>query len=97
MLDVSSSMRGTPFTTMKEAAANFVSSCWHPLGTTGLPSWFGNLLIRSIRLKVTFSAVEQTIADIRLGGGTNTSEALTEAKNLMDTAAREDASKISSF
>ena len=93
MLDVSSSMRGTPFTTMKEAAAKF---CQQLLASAGdnrvaLVVWESSYTVYPFESDL--SAVEQTIADIRLGGGTNTSEALTEAKNLMDTSAREDAVK----
>ena len=93
MLDVSSSMRGTPFTTMKEAAAKF---CQQLLASSGdnrvaLVVWESSYTVYPFESDL--SAVEQTIADIRLGGGTNTSEALTEAKNLMDTSAREDAVK----
>ena len=93
MLDISDSMEGTPFTTMKEAAMKF---CQNLLGAEGdnriaLVVWDASY--KTYPFNSDINAVEQTIENIQIGGGTNTANALAAAKDLMASSAREDALK----
>lgn len=93
MLDISDSMAGTPFSVMKQAAAKFCEELMTSEGSNrvALVVWDYNYYTCSF--SDNLSTVKTNIQNIGLGSGTNTSQALSVAKNMMDTYGREGAIK----
>ena len=93
MPDISDSMEGRPFTVMKEAAIKFCQQLMEAEGDNRIALVVWDAGCVSYPFNGDIASVEQSIADIDLGGGTNTAQALSEAKDLMDTSSREGAIK----
>ena len=93
MLDVSDSMAGEPFTVMKEAASKFCQKLMEAEGNNRIALVVWDRGCTSYPFNGDITSVKHSIKDINLGSGTNTAQALSKAKDLMDSSSREGAIK----
>ncbi len=93
MLDISDSMEGTAFYTMKEAAVKFCEQLMSASGSNRIALVVWDYSYYTHDFTYDIDEVKENIQRISLGGGTNTAQALSVAKNMMDSGARADAVK----
>ena len=93
MLDISDSMAGTPLTVMKEAAIKFCSQLLNTPDDNRIALVIWDYSYSTYSFSSDLDSVISTISNITLGRGTNTSQALSVANNLMTNSSRADAIK----
>ena len=93
MLDISDSMKGTPFSAMKQAATNFCTQLLNSSDDNRIALVVWDYSYTTYSFSSDISDVKSTIEGIALGSGTNTAQALAVAKNLMDNDGRDQAIK----
>ena len=93
MLDISDSMEGTPFVVMKQAASKFCEQLMNAKGDNRVALVIWDSSYYTYSFSNDLATVKSCIENIEIGGGTNTAQALSVAKNMMDDYGREGAIK----